>query len=393
MDRLKSGLTVIGGFIKGRKVAIAALFAVLTIIGLTAATQINIVTIVDGDRVSDITTFTSDADTLLEQAGIKYTSKDEIVVENLGMMRSRIVVKRAFSVKVVNGTNTYNVGVAKDSTVEEAIEFAHIKLGEHDIVNHPLDTVVTADMVIEVASITYQDEVKTEIISPGAENKPSADLYIGETKKLAGVPGSKEVAYRHKLVNGVVAETKAMSENILRAAVKEINLVGTKDKAAEEAAKAAAAQPDPNVPVNTDSGYAGVEFPGSHTNEQGAVMYSQINKVSELQPEYDFELDENSRPINYSKKVVGRATAYYEDGPTATGYQCQSGFVAVNPKQFPYGTKLYIVASDGSVLYGYASAEDTGAFVNWGTAIDLFFNTNSEVYNFGVREVEIYVLD
>ena len=393
--KLKRALSAIGGFVSKRKTALVAIGGVLAIIFLTAATQINIVTIVDGDNVSDITAFSADTDELLEQAGVKYGSKDEIIIENLGMMRSRIVVKRAFEVTVKNGTAVKNVGVSKDSTVADAVEFAGIKLGAEDTVNLPLDTVVTADMVIEVTAVTYQNEVKTQAIQPGAETRPSAELFIGETKKLPGVPGVKEVTYITKMIGGQVVETKATAETITRAAVKEITLVGTRDKAAEEAAAQAAAeaaqpQPDPNVPVDTP--YAGVEFPGSHGGS-AATWYSQIDKVSEFQPEYDFELDEYYRPVNYSKKVVGRATAYYEDGPTATGFKCQTGFVAVNPKQFPYGTRLYIVASDGSVLYGYASAEDTGAFVNWGTTIDLFFNSNAEVYNFGVREVEIYVLD
>ncbi len=70
------------------------------------------------------------------------------------------------------------------------------------------------------------------------------------------------------------------------------------------------------------------------------------------------------------------------------------GRVAVDPDQIPYGTKLYIVSSDGRYVYGYAVAADTGGFV-WngsGTTVDLYMNTYSECMSFGRRTVEIYVL-
>lgn len=38
------------------------------------------------------------------------------------------------------------------------------------------------------------------------------------------------------------------------------------------------------------------------------------------------------------------------------------GHIAVNPKQFPYGTELYIVSLDGKFVYGYCMAADTGGF-------------------------------
>ncbi|NLP49092.1 MAG: hypothetical protein GX345_09195, partial [Clostridiales bacterium] len=79
----------------------------------------------------------------------------------------------------------------------------------------------------------------------------------------------------------------------------------------------------------------------------------------------------------------------------ASGRPAMQGHVAVNPKQFPYGTRLYIVSHDGKYLYGYCIAADTGGFVKWanGPTVDLFFNTNEACRQFGVRNVRIYVLD
>ena len=55
---------------------------------------------------------------------------------------------------------------------------------------------------------------------------------------------------------------------------------------------------------------------------------------------------------------------------------------------------MYIKTADGSVIYGYAVAADTGGFVkNHPTGVDLFMSTRSACVNFGVRNVEIYILE
>lgn len=122
--------------------------------------------------------------------------------------------------------------------------------------------------------------------------------------------------------------------------------------------------------------------------------YSSLNTVSELKPSTNFKLDKNGVPLNYKKKITGTASAYSCGTHTATGKRVKPGYIAVNPKQIPYGTKLYIRSSDGNYIYGYASAEDTGGFVAWGnTVADLFFWSESDCRSFGRRSVEIYVLD
>ncbi|MBQ2419946.1 MAG: 3D domain-containing protein, partial [Clostridia bacterium] len=93
---------------------------------------------------------------------------------------------------------------------------------------------------------------------------------------------------------------------------------------------------------------------------------------------------------------TGKASAYtYGDGnKTATGKGVRPGYVAVNPKIIPYGTKLFIRTPDGKYMYGYASAEDTGGFIYWSNprVVDLFFTSESACRTFGVRNIEIYVL-
>ena len=55
---------------------------------------------------------------------------------------------------------------------------------------------------------------------------------------------------------------------------------------------------------------------------------------------------------------------------------------------------MYIKSSDGRYIYGYAVAADTGGFIKkHPTGVDLFFTTESACQRFGVRTVEIYILE
>ncbi|MEE0991538.1 MAG: 3D domain-containing protein [Bacteroidales bacterium] len=123
------------------------------------------------------------------------------------------------------------------------------------------------------------------------------------------------------------------------------------------------------------------------------------NAVKTISPlDFNVELDENGIPKNYSQKLTGRATAYCSTEPggnhTATGKVAQVGYIAVNPKIIPYGTKMYIKTADNRYIYGCAVAEDTGGFINWSNPpiADLYFDTEAECYQFGVRNIEIYIL-
>lgn len=68
------------------------------------------------------------------------------------------------------------------------------------------------------------------------------------------------------------------------------------------------------------------------------------------------------------------------------------GRVAVDPRVIPLGTRMYIETADGSLIYGYAVAADTGGAIK-GNIVDLYFNTYQECVNFGRRAVKVYILD
>ena len=174
------------------------------------------------------------------------------------------------------------------------------------------------------------------------------DLYKCGTKvQTQGVEGERTITYRNKLIDGEVVETTEISNEITKEPVQQVELIGTKAR-----------------PV----GYATISADGTL-------------------------IDHNGNTVSYTKALTGRCTAYTGGGLTATGRPAQYGNIAVNPNVIPYGSKLYICSPDGSVVYGYATAADTGGFASQGYIMaDLYYDTYQQCANFGVRNMTIYVL-
>ena len=105
--------------------------------------------------------------------------------------------------------------------------------------------------------------------------------------------------------------------------------------------------------------------------------------------------DHEGNVVAYKSLLSGSATAYTASpgAITSTGKVAQYGYVAVDPSIIPYGTRLYITSTDGSYVYGYAVAADTGgAMLSGKRLVDLYYNSVSECYQFGVRNVNVYIL-
>lgn len=92
----------------------------------------------------------------------------------------------------------------------------------------------------------------------------------------------------------------------------------------------------------------------------------------------------------YSKQISAKVTAYtpYDagcNGVTATGAAAKEGVIAVDPSVIPLGTKVYIPG------YGVAVAADTGGAIK-GNRIDVCFSTKADAYNWGVKNLSVYIL-
>jgi 3D (Asp-Asp-Asp) domain-containing protein len=100
--------------------------------------------------------------------------------------------------------------------------------------------------------------------------------------------------------------------------------------------------------------------------------------------------------LTYTGTATVRATAYTQtdpgcDGITATGTNVRRGTVAVDPRFIPYGTRMFIMASNGSYVYGIAVAEDCGGDIK-GDRMDLYMPTYEQCIEFGRRVCTLYFL-
>ena len=104
--------------------------------------------------------------------------------------------------------------------------------------------------------------------------------------------------------------------------------------------------------------------------------------------------DHTGKTVAYKYVLSGSATAYTASAGalTSTGKVAKVGMVAVDPRVIPYGTKVFITLKNGSVI-GYATTEDTGgAMLEGKRLVDIYYSTESECFQFGVKDVNVYVL-
>ena len=358
---------------------------------------------------------------ILSQAGIVLGDNDKVIrVDSDGAVSLTIV--RAFDVEVVYRGESFTAKVA-DGTVAEAISAAGFTLSGAEEVTPSLDAQVYEGMVIEITAdsyavvtvdgetreiatkaktvdallseqgitvnkddiinvdysdeifdgieivinrVEYKEEIKTESVDYDFITKETDDMYLGVTMiDTYGVEGEKELTYKCKYIDGELVDSELISEKITVEPVDQVELVGTYEEPVYE---------EPEYDYSYDDSYSdNLYTPGS-----GGTF-----------------TDHNGDKVSYTQVYTGSATAYYaaEGSYTATGTPVYKGGVAVNPNLIPYGTQLYIVSSDGSFVYGYATAVDTGGALMSGEAlVDVFYPTYDECVIWGRRDVTVYIL-
>lgn len=296
----------------------------------------------------------------LSENGIALNDGDELSCNREDIVREgmEVVISRAFPVTVVADGETYKLNMAS-GTVADALNKAVVTIDDDDIISASLDTALTSGMTIKVTRVEYKERTSDEVLPFTTQKKNNANLYTDQTKTIRkGVNGRQNVTYKDKYVNGKLVESVKIKSVVTKAATERILEVGTKRR--------------PTVSAN------------------GIYTVSTLSAPSSLQ------IGKNGVPTSYKRVITGTASAYSGGGVTATGKYVRPGYIAVNPNQIPYGTKMWIVSNDGSYVYGYASAEDTGGFIYWSgsssTVCDLYFDSEGQASAFGRRGVTIYIL-
>ncbi len=344
MKSTKETLQKVKTFVSSRTVAVVALVLAVAILMGYVTLNLRTVTIYDGNQNHSILSMSTDSGVILKAAGLEI-EEDDVVTAEWEFAAGSINVTRAVDVTVSVDGVTRTITML-DGTVADALKKAGVTLGEEDILSIPADAKVAEDVTVTVDRVTYEERKETAVLPYGSTSYNSSSYAKGKTVvEREGVNGEITKTYRDRLVNGEVVESTLVEEVVSKEAVDEVIAVGT------------------YVAPLVSAGGSTADF-------------------------------------TYSKVLHGKATAYTNENGlagkyTSTGQVAQVGIVAVNPKIIPYGTRLFITTADGSYTYGYAVAGDTGGFIysHPDTIVDLFMNTASECYQFGRREVVVYVLD
>ena len=200
-------------------------------------------------------------------------------------------------------------------------------------------------MTISLTSVTEKTVASTETVPFKTVERKNDLMNYGEKRIVQeGADGEKSVISKEIYHGDELIDTKPVEEKIITPATDKIVEIGTKK---EEPPKAA---------------------PAKTSNHSGNVI--------------------NGR--EYSKVLKVKATAYppYDagcTGITASGTRAGVGTIAVDPKVIPIGTKLYIPG------YGVGTALDTGGAIK-GNKIDVCYMTKGEAFNWGVKNLNIYIL-
>lgn len=121
-----------------------------------------------------------------------------------------------------------------------------------------------------------------------------------------------------------------------------------------------------------------------------------VEQVKDLKNDIATKLSHNS--YIQVKQLDMKASAYTQsakegtaDGITATGKHVQDRkTVAVDPRQIPLGSILYI-ESDSPHVGGFYEAQDTGGAIK-GNRLDIFISSYDKAMQFGKQNVKVTVL-
>lgn len=281
----------------------------------------------------------------------------------LAMSLTGILAKTASAATVERAESRCNVTiryhgkttgtVSAGETVEQLLHRLGLQVSGEDVVSHGMEDPVFEGMELRIDRIVTAEEVYSSVIAHEVVRCHDPSLPKGTERVLTeGTDGELRCEAEVTYINGVESKRKVLSQTVTRAPVTEIIGVGTDESAPD----------NETMPVIAD---------GFITLPTGEVL-------------------------TYTDTATIRATAYTHtdegcDFITATGTTVHWGTVAVDPRYIPYGTRMFIAASNGSYVYGIAEAEDCGGDIK-GDRMDLYMPTYEQCMEFGRRVCTIYFL-
>lgn len=321
-------------------------------VGVITASADTTYMINDNGKVSYYTTSATDPADVLDEAGLELGIDDTYTMtESNGY--PGIYVQRVQTVTIDNGGQILRTGTYGE-TVESLLSRLNVTWDEDDTISEDLGADTYDGMTITISRKTYATESFSKTIPNATEYREDPNLPEGQEELvIAGSDGEMLCTARVTYENGQEVDREIISDQVTVEPVNQVIAVGTAPVAATE---------------------------GELTIGDGVIVT----------PDGDV--------LTYTGHKTMVATAYSCEatggyGITATGTRARVGAIAVDPHVIPYGTRMFIVTQDGSVVYGIATAEDTGhPDYICGNRIDLYYDTIAECVNFGVRNCDVYIL-
>ena len=372
------------------------LISIVLLLSQTAFAQ-NTYVITDGERIVIHTSSATDPAEVLDEAGLTLGSDDTYTTQG-GDGVSEITVRRNLTILIDNCGKELTLE-ASAGTVKALLEQLDIMPDENSTVSVALDAPLYDGMEIAITRTILSTETYTKAIPYETTYYEDDTLPIGTQAVISeGRNGemicTAEVTYR----NGVETNRNVIKQILNRQATPRIIAIGTADPLTGIDFS--------QFDISDSNDTVAEEYPPEQTTPEEESEPEDEDPVEENEPA-DEEIDypiigENTittasgEVLTYTHTMTVEATAYTKtdagcDDWTATGTLARYGAIAVDPSVIPYGTRMYIVSWDGSVVYGYATAEDCGGAIN-GARVDLYYDTYEECIQFGRRDCIIYFL-
>lgn len=342
---------------KSRLSLVVAIMIVFTSFTAFSSSQSKEFTVADETEISTVVSGSTEAEDIVSDAGLTLGHNDVVSFGGDANDPNFISITRRCKITVSYHGEARQLIVVKES-VGDVLDWLGIKPAANDTVTP------AADQIISDGSVVTVDRIESKNVTSSKQVGYDEYLKLAKSAKI-----SKLIAKTSNKIKVTTVSRETYTNGKKTAA----EIVSRKFE--EVAAKAA------SKTVSSAKKSAAVKG-----------VYNPASAISPLKPKKDIAVDKNGVPVKYSKVYKGIASAYTGDEWTASGKRAGVGYIAVNPKVIPYGTKLYVRSTDGRYNYGYCIAADTGGFVNMGRIADLYFNSESECVTFGLRNVEIYVL-
>ena len=335
-------------------VALLTLILVVSLSALLSQTAFATTYVIsDGEKVVTYTSFATDPAEVLGRAGVPLEEYDTYTTE-ASDGEATITINRARRVTLRHHGET-TVVPSRGETVGQLLRRLGVELTEKDKLSHDLKEPVFDGMELTVDRIITCRETFSATVSHEIQYRTDETLPLGTQIILTrGQDGellrTADVTY----INGTETHRRILSETMLRQPVTEVVSVGSAERSHREQSEA--------MPVISD-GYitlpTGEVLTYTHTDTVEATAYTHTDKGCDM--------------------------------TTATGTTVRWGTVAVDPSRIPYGTRMFIIANDGSYVYGIATAEDCGGDIR-GDRMDLYMPTYEQCREFGRRRCTLYFL-